>query len=152
LHTGVVSPRLELVSRASSPLSGVFRLLAGCVAMLLALGDVLGSAHQAIEQHRICGEHGELVHGDAAADPGQAPGPAPTLRGGTPAGRDPAHRADEHCRLGATTCDPALLAVAVPYSGPVEPPPLLAIPALVVRPVVGRQVWRTAPKTSPPLA
>jgi hypothetical protein len=117
------------------------------VALLFALADLMGFAHQAVERHRVCADHGELVHGETDAPDGDhgsgAADPDPT----------PDHDADDHCRLGAFSAAPALLALVAPALAPPPVPATPSTPALASRTTSdGRALLRAAPKTSPPRA
>ena len=139
-----------------SRLAAVERALAGLLAMLVVLGGVLDLHHQATTHHLRCAEHGVLVH--------STPGALDLAGTGDPVGialratgaelhqipTSGQRREHEHCTF------PCAATVAT-----VEPPRLLPItiddapPAVVaivgVATTQGRGVYRSAPKTSPPV-
>jgi hypothetical protein len=130
------------------------------VAIVFLVGDLLGFMHQSAQVHVVCPEHGELIHGEASEHRGSfekrpdilasasrmpmaAPEPAPR--------RDRRHDGDDHCPLCPSAHDPlchhladAARTVAITEGG--ERLAARASSAVAVA------VYRTAPKTSPPLA
>ena len=118
------------------------------MALLLALADLMGFAHQAAEQHAVCAEHGELIHAGEAQD-AVAPSGASSLTAPDPAGEN--HDGDDHCRL----CPGTLERDAVVAASSDGLPPAVSLPTALPPTTAyhtGTSVLTHAPKTSPPTA
>ena len=121
--------------------------------LAMALSGAADLYHQATTRHTRCAEHGELVHrnGDggavAATDVGHThPGPERALRDRPTSGPVDPH---EHCPFPCAT--PASV-VGARRAAAVVATPDHAIVAIRREPpaLVGRHLFRSAPKTSPP--
>lgn len=120
--------------------------------LTMALSGAADLYHQATTRHTRCAEHGELVHrdghGDAVADAGrgrEAPGER-ALRDRPASGPADPH---EHCPFPSAA--PASVIAARRAVAPAVAP-MQAIAAVRREPptLVGRHLYRSAPKTSPP--
>jgi hypothetical protein len=124
------------------------RVQAALTALAFVLASLLGVVHEATTIHVRCAEHGELIHRDA------------TLATTASADRDAVVRdlraetkpSHEHCSLTSSTRDSRL----VP-----RPPAIASAPVAISRfaiagPLVAvaraGALYRTAPKTSPPIS
>jgi hypothetical protein len=124
------------------------RVMAALVVWLAALGHLTGLAHFALISHHVCAEHGELTHaeeGDHAHARGASPeAPSPAFAPST----EDEH---EHCSVLARRDERATLTrsvAAVAAPGAAEPSPPPSSEAL---PRPGAELFRLAPKTSPPV-
>lgn len=127
------------------------RATAALTALVLFVGSLLGLAHEAATAHVRCAEHGEMVHADGAAvtrlDASEADWQA-TARG-IPAATGHGHGHD-HCLLASAihaTCVTARSS-AIATLATITRTTL----ALVPRGTQHRDLYRIAPKTSPPVA
>lgn len=132
------------------------RVLAGLVAMMVVLGGVLDLHHQATTRHVLCAAHGALVHGSTTAL--DLAGTGDEIGLALRASGDEIHqrpgssslREHEHCTFpsaaASSTVEPPRLA---PVATDDAPAAVVAIADVVV--TVGRGVYRSAPKTSPPV-
>ena len=134
--------------RRSAPLRAyASRVQAALTALAFVLASLFGILHEAKTTHVRCAEHGELIDRDATVANSAGAGHQTTLRGAV-AGTLQRH---EHCSLTSATRDsrlvphpPAIASVQVAISG---------VAALLPRVVAARGsgLYRTAPKTSPPV-
>lgn len=119
---------------------------------LLAHGQTL--AHDLIERHELCREHGELVHaGDEHAHEADAPATASSESGAEHGIRSAAAGAEhdhEHCALAGSRSD---LTIAPAQAGvqPAAPGAPTAIPVAASAPRASGASYRLAPKQSPPV-
>ncbi|HEY5948772.1 MAG TPA: hypothetical protein VIV40_24950 [Kofleriaceae bacterium] len=121
---------------------------AALTALLFVVGSWIGLLHEATTSHVRCAEHGELIHGVAAADQ------AATTQVTNPTVRDlapiaPRELGHDHCLLTS-----AVHSVSIASRVPVVATALTTAPTAIEAPlyVVARaDLFRTAPKTSPPV-
>lgn len=122
------------------------RMLAALTMLAFVVSSLIGIVHEATTKHVRCAEHGELIHGDATTKTG-APALDPVARERPPA----ATRGHEHCSLMSAMRESRVVSPA-----PAIVPAPVAIRDLAVgMPRVvsarGADLYRTAPKTSPPV-
>jgi hypothetical protein len=124
------------------------RVLAAATALAFALTTLLGMLHEAAITHVVCVQHGELIHDDAIAS-------APSAPSGTTAATlsdlaAPARPSHEHCALASAMRASRTLPGApsiVPARVTAREVPLALLRVVAAR---DRELYRTAPKTSPP--
>jgi hypothetical protein len=130
----------------------LLRLVAGCLALLLAAAPLEQIAHFILVPHAVCVEHGDLIelahddgHGEHAAAPLENGAPSPIKADSRPSS------SHDHCELLASAQRQAtvpngnggaLLAPAIPLRTSIERSPPAALP----------RILSLAPKTSPPAA
>ena len=116
--------------------------------LALSLLAMLGtSMHVLLVKHELCDDHGALVEADAAHASTQDD---PEQDGADGAAED-THDTDVHCPLGVASHAPLAVPPAVALELHVVDAP--RVHALSLVPVfVTRDLWRVAPKTSPPAA
>lgn len=124
--------------------------------LAFVVSSLIGVVHEARTMHVRCAQHGELMHGDAAATTAAArPGHAMAAARATEheAARDrqaPITHGHEHCSLVSATRESRL----VPRCPAIAATPIAVarLTAEARRAVAARadDVYRTAPKTSPP--
>jgi len=118
------------------------RAVALVIAVLPAAATTFELAHDVAEQHAICPEHGERIHGDASA-------PIPAQASDTVRSRSESPASHEHCSVLLATLEAPEL-VAISGVGQVlqstSPAPLEDVGAPPVA------LLATAPKASPPAA
>lgn len=133
-----------------------FRWLGAAVALLLAVGPVLGALHFATAGHVACPEDGELI--DAAPAAVQASGNSVQIsaesrliaRESGPAGGDHSGL-HAHCAIALQAHVRARAASTTRVGGSVAGPPAAA-PVMPDPPrLASLAVYRLAPKASPPL-
>lgn len=120
---------------------------AALTALAFVFASLFGVLHEATTIHVRCAEHGELIHRDA------------TIANAASAGRDAVVRdlraetkpGHEHCSLTSSTREsqlvprpPAIVSAPVIVSG-------LTVAGPLVESAHGGGLYRTAPKTSPPV-
>ena len=115
------------------------RLLALAFAALPAAATTFELAHDVAEQHAVCPEHGELIHGDSAE--------LASVDYDAVQSRSSGEESHEHCALLLATMEPAsdvAVCTACTSLPAAEPQPLFDVgaPALPLLAV--------APKSSPP--
>ena len=137
-------------------LAAVERALAGLLALLVVLGGVLDLRHQARTRHVRCAEHGELVDAPSSAPAAtdaadhlaaERAASATAARTGPTGGEQRDH---EHCAFPCaatvtTARPPRLASITTDH----VPPAVVPIASVAV--TQGRGVYRSAPKTSPPV-
>jgi hypothetical protein len=136
LRTGCHKAGMSIASPLHRARTGPCAGIGIALSLLAMLGT---SMHVLLVEHELCDEHGALVEGDAHAVDVDA---------------DPAadaHDQDVHCPLAvaATATLPVGPELAFDASSVTALDEPLASPDA---PVCARDVWRTAPKTSPPSA
>ena len=126
------------------------RVQAAVTALAFVFASLLGILHEATTIHVRCAEHGELIHRDATLAPtaNTASADRDAVVRDLRAETKPSH---EHCSLTSSTRDsrlvprpPAIVAAPVIISG-------LAVAGPLVEGARGGGLYRTAPKTSPPV-
>jgi hypothetical protein len=127
-------------------------LFAALALFAFAFGNLGGLIHQATTRHVQCPEHGDLMHSDEPDGTGAAVAvhDLDACRAGVKAPSSaPRHRHD-HCYIGSLARErmaASSLKVACDHA-----PPVPVMPALAGDPgAVARSLYRTAPKTSPPV-
>jgi hypothetical protein len=125
------------------------RVYASLIALVFVLSTLGGMLHEAATPHVVCAQHGELIHGDApaaVASPAHAPGTDATLRDLSAAVR----HGHDHCALASAMRASRILPRApVMVPGRVATREVAAAPRWIVA-ARDRELYRTAPKTSPP--
>jgi len=123
------------------------RVQAALTALAFVFASLLGVLHEATTIHVRCAEHGELIHRDA------------TIANTASADRDAVVRdlrvetkpSHEHCSLTSSTRDSRL----VPRPPAIVSAPVIISSFAIAGPLVavarGGDLYRTAPKTSPPV-
>jgi hypothetical protein len=128
------------------PKASVNRVLSALIGVTFVLASLFGLAHDAATTHVRCAEHGEMMHG------GPPPIAASTARHGRlSAGGGGEFRGHEHCALASAMREsrvaphvPAVLTAPVAVHN-VAPPPIVQSTART------SPLYRSAPKTSPPM-
>jgi hypothetical protein len=122
------------------------RVHAALTALAFMLASLAGVAHEASTTHVRCAEHGELIHADGPA------GSVAASRDSVATERDSTKpHGDDHCVIASGVRQSRI----VPHA-PIVVPVVAAIDGLVVAaPHTARapssSLYRTAPKTSPPV-
>ncbi len=120
------------------------RTRAALTALAFVLASVIGLVHTATTQHVRCAEHGELIHGDAPSDVAVAPS-TDAIAHQRPESTRHGH---EHCSLATALHVTAVSSPSITnVSTATTAAPVIAGALLVVS---HRDLYRTAPKTSPP--
>ena len=147
------------------------RVVAALSLFAFALGNLGALIHEATTTHVRCPEHGELIHGDAPAEPASADAEplsvslAARLQALAGAARMPAEPADprvggalprtssdehDHCYISCASRE-RLSGVSVARPDQDAPiPARLGLALAAGHEPAGRTLYRTAPKTSPP--
>lgn len=124
------------------------RLFAGALALALLGGQAASVAHFALVGHTACLDHGLAMHGDAGA--GHSHG-SPTATAGWTEGDGDVDHGHEHCTVVAVRRDTAG-ELGVCCSGTALRPRPAGSPLAAVDFFTADEVWRVAPKQSPPAA
>ncbi len=123
----------------------VRRLRALSLATIFVAGQLAGFAHNLLVSHTTCSEHGEVIHESSAA--GHA---APTAAHRvTPSGAPAVHEHDV-CLVAMLRREHATAAVATTVELPTPLALRHARPSLGVPPPRSIDLYRLAPKNSPP--
>jgi|SRR3954469_5344108 hypothetical protein len=123
------------------------RVAAALTALAFVIAGLLGASHEATTRHVRCAEHGELIHSAIAAGAQLIAPQRDSVVQSIPTATQHEH---EHCLLASAS---RALTVAS------RPPVLIAMPvvatALARAPTAhdlsAAAIYRTAPKTSPPV-
>lgn len=139
-----------------SRFAAIERAFAGVLALLVVLGGFVDLHHQATTRHVVCAAHGTMVHGSSTAldlaGTGDELGPKTSTpqaelhqRPGTSSLREHEHCTFPRAASSSTVAPPRLAVRATELVPP-------AVRDIVDRAVgQGRGVYRSAPKTSPPV-
>ncbi|HKE17657.1 MAG TPA: hypothetical protein VKB80_22435 [Kofleriaceae bacterium] len=140
------------------------RLVAVVALLGFALGNIGGLIHQATTRHVQCPEHGDLMHeGEPDADApalaardgaGDRSGLSSPAAAATTTAKPPAsapRHGHDHCYIGSQARE-RMAAPSLEAPRDCAPPPAPAVVALAHDPgAAARSLYRTAPKTSPPV-
>lgn len=137
-----------------------FRLAAASIALfaMLGIGHVLPALHFALVAHRICAEHGELLHEAAPQPPAESRSSTPeesswgSARAAQPAVVAGGHAGHEHDHCGVLALPDSFgTAPSAAWREPVAPGEPVACASPGERPAhVGIALLLRAPKRAPP--
>ena len=140
--------------RTCRPASGApSRVHAALTALAFVLASLFGIVHEATTRHVRCAQHGELMDSGAAGVRPERPERGELRAPAVPAGSGSqvASHGHEHCALDSVTRAARILSSASALvAAPVTVSRLVvaALPPVAAR---DRALYRTAPKTSPPV-
>jgi len=122
------------------------RVQAALTALAFALASLFGILHEAATTHVRCAEHGEMIHRDATVASTEGSVHAAAL-GELRAEAIPGH---EHCSLTSVTRESRLVPRPLDIASAPVASSAVATATPRALPARGGDLYRTAPKTSPP--
>jgi hypothetical protein len=144
-------PRLHKGTPGRRSLRGLSTLLV----LLFLLGQLAGSVHLAVVQHRLCPDDGELTHASQAHAAAEPPGAARLGTSGLawqPGCDCTESHQHEHCFGSEHRHERPLRRASLACASLRAPPTLAAAPAFLLRPSPKLlRLFRVAPKNSPPV-